>query len=81
MDTSMTLETLSRHAERSWNVWGPCSGGVIIVYLHEGRVYTYYGGDAGPPEGDAIREQSIDEYARTGDADVVAWLRAEGRVG
>lgn len=76
----MTIETLAAESEMRWNVSGPSSGGVITVFLCRGRLYTYYGGDMRPPDGEDIVEQSIESYvAAGGDADVVAWLRAHGR--
>ncbi len=42
----MTLDEVHAGAEKSWNVWGPCSGGVIVVFFCAGKLYTYYGGEA-----------------------------------
>lgn len=80
-----TLDEVSARAEISWNVWGPNSGGVIVVFFHEGKLYTYYGGDARPADDDAPNpvEETIEEYAREGyggDKKVLAWLRATGRL-
>ena len=77
----MTIDEVSARAEAHWTVWGPCSGGVIVVYFCGGKLYTYYAGDARSPDDDAPNpvEQSIEEYVRArGDAEVVAWLRARG---
>ena len=81
----MTLDEVHARAEKSWNVWGPCSGGVIVVFFCEGKLYTYYGGDARPADDDAPNpvEETIEDYARAGrgDAQVLDWLRATGRLG
>jgi hypothetical protein len=80
----MNLDEVHARAEKSWYVWGPCSGGVIIVYFCAGKLYTYYGGDARPAD-DAPNpvEETIEDYARSGggDAEVLDWLRATGRLG
>jgi hypothetical protein len=80
----MTLDEVHARAEKSWNVWGPCSGGVIVVFFCGGKLYTYSGGDARSADDDAPNpvEETIEEYIRTrGDATVVEWLRATGRLG
>ncbi|MEP7122774.1 MAG: hypothetical protein ABJE95_17750 [Byssovorax sp.] len=81
----MTLDEVHARAEKSWNVWGPCSGGVIVVFFCEGKLFTYYGGDARSADDDAPNpiEQTIEEYARGGggDASVLDWLRATGHLG
>jgi hypothetical protein len=63
----MTLDEIHARAEKSWNVWGPCSGGVIVVYFCEGKLYTYYGGDARPADDDAPNpvEESVEAYVRS----------------
>ena len=82
----MTLDDVNARAEKSWNVWGPCSGGVIVVFFCAGKLYTYHGGDARPANDDAPNpvEATIEQYARAGgggDAEVLSWLRATGRLG
>lgn len=81
----MTLDDVHARAEKSWNVWGPCSGGVVVVFFCEGKLYTYHGGDARSADDDAPNpvEQTIEDYARAGggDAEVLDWLRATGRLG
>src|SRR4051794_16836601 len=77
-----TLDEVHARAEKSWNVWGPCSGGVIVVFFCEGKLYTYYGGDARPAD-DAPNpvEETVEDYIRTGGhAEVIEWLRATGRL-
>ena len=80
----MTLDDVHARAEKSWNVWGPCSGGVIVVFFCEGKLHTYHGGDARSADDDAPNpvEETIEEYTRggAGDAEVLAWLRATGRL-
>jgi hypothetical protein len=77
----MTIDELAAGSEMRWNVAGPDSGGVITVFFHGGRLYTYYGGDYRPADGDDIVEQSIEAYAGSGaDPDVLAWLRAHGHL-
>src|SRR5262249_1167137 len=81
-ESHMTLDEVHARAQKWWNVWGPCSGGVIVVYCCEGKLYTYYGGDAAPAEDSPnLVEESIDDYVRSrADAEVVDWLRAAGHL-
>ena len=79
----VTLDEVRASATQHWTVWGPCSGGVVVVYFRAGKLYTYYGGDSRAPDDDAPNpvEESIEEYVRTrGDTEVVAWLRAMGHL-
>lgn len=79
----MTLDEVHARAEKSWTVWGPCSGGVIVVFFCNGRLYTYYGGDARPADDDVPNpvEASVEDFARAGgNLEVLDWLRAAGHL-
>jgi hypothetical protein len=80
-EADLSLDDLSTRSEKEWTVWGPCSGGVRIVFFCDGRLYTYSGGDARPADSAGIVEETISEYARsTAHPDVMAWLADAGHL-